>query len=79
MCDYYYGLTANKKDQVAIISRLIDNKHDLLKTFATQLQISIRGSKVELLIRMADFLLTETGLKIARAKLPSKLVNMIYE
>ena len=71
MCDYYYGLSANKKDQVAIISRLYSNKHDLLKTFASNLEISTKGSKVELLIRMADFLLTESGLKVARAKLPS--------
>ena len=64
---------------MTIISRLILNSHDHLKKFADKLSISDKGSKNDLLVRMADFLLTEKGLKVARANLPPKIVNNIYE
>ena len=58
---------------------MIPNKHEILKTFAVKLSLSLSGSKMDLLVRMADFLTTEKGLKIAKENLPPKLVYTIYE
>ena len=72
-------MSVNNKDQVSVISRLILNKHEHLKIFAEKLGLSLGGTKMDLLYRMADFLLTERGLKTAKQRLPARLIYTIYE
>lgn len=72
-------MSVNNKDQVSVISRLVPNRHEHLKLFAHKLGLSLAGSKMDLLVRMADFLLTERGLKQAKLSLPPRLVHTIYE
>jgi len=45
--------------QVTVISRLIATTHAQLKIAANKLDLDIKGGKHELLVRLADFLLTE--------------------
>ena len=43
------------------------------------LGLSLAGGKHDLLVRMADFMLTEKGLRTVKQKLPASFVASIYE